>query len=70
MISRQMMPQMKVGPFMARTMVEDRHGVKPLPFLAAPPAGRLLRHIRHMPSRAGITAAPSAGLSESRYPAR
>jgi hypothetical protein len=29
-----MLPQMKVGPNMARTMVEDRHGVKPLGALA------------------------------------
>jgi hypothetical protein len=29
------MPQMSVWPFMARTMVEDVHGVKPLPFAAA-----------------------------------
>jgi len=29
------MPQMSFWPFMARTMVEDMHGVKPLPFAAA-----------------------------------
>jgi hypothetical protein len=31
-----MLPQMKVGPFTARTMVEDVHGVKPLPLVGAP----------------------------------
>jgi hypothetical protein len=30
-----MLPQMEVGPFMGRTMVEDVHGVKPLPFVGA-----------------------------------
>jgi hypothetical protein len=29
------MPQMKVWPFMARTMVEESHGVKPLLGVAA-----------------------------------
>jgi hypothetical protein len=30
-----MLPQMSSWPFMARTMVEDVHGVKPLPFIDA-----------------------------------
>jgi hypothetical protein len=30
------MPQMMVWPYMARTMVEDSHGVKPLPAAHVP----------------------------------
>jgi hypothetical protein len=33
------MPQIVVWPFMARTMVEDVHGVKPLPGPANRPPG-------------------------------
>jgi hypothetical protein len=40
------MPQMSLWPFMARTMVEDVHGVKPLPFVAAPLCRQNARHLK------------------------